>query len=286
MQFALDMPISEQYVLIVLALLFIVYMVSRFETRTFYIVRHGETVLNEQGIKQGEKGKLTEAGKRQAELAGLYLAQFNIQHMYSSPYERALDTANIINTHVRAGKVHTTPLLAERRNPSEVIGKSKDDPEVKRIIDLVELRYHEDDFRYSDEENFNDLAARAKRCMRYLENRSGQNFCAVTHHAFLKVLLSCMMHPQGLHEGDYLKFAFFNQADNGGVTVCQYKRWQKWFSPTRGWTILVYNQQIEVAAAPDSRGLEAHPPQDTNKLPNLGSVAPSQSLIVAAPQAA
>jgi len=274
MNLALEIPMSEQYLLIVLALLLIVYMVSRFETRRYYIVRHGQTAMNELGMKQGVEGGLSTPGKQQAELAGLYLSQFNIQHTYSSPYERALQTANIINERVRAGKVCTTPLLAERRNPSEVIGRSKEDPEVKRVIDLIEMRFHEDDFRYSDEENFADLTSRARKCLRYLGSRSGQRFCVVTHHVFLKALLSCMMHPSELHEADYVKFAFFNQADNGGITICEYRRWKAWFSPTSGWDILVYNEQLEVPVTPNSRGLEAHP-KDESDLPNLSGTTPA-----------
>jgi hypothetical protein len=118
--------------------------------------------------------------------------------------------------------------------------------------------------------------------LRYLGSRSGQRFCAVTHHVFLKALLSCMMHPSGFHEADYVKFSFFNQADNGGVTICEYRRWKAWFSPTRGWDILVYNEQLEAAAAPDSTGLESHP-RDGSVLPNLGEVTPAIPVVVAPP---
>jgi hypothetical protein len=50
----------------------------------------------------------------------------------------------------------------ERKNPSEIIGKHTDDSEVTRIVDQMDLAYHLDEYRFSDEENFTDLKKRAR----------------------------------------------------------------------------------------------------------------------------
>ncbi len=208
--------------------------------KRFYFVRHGETILNTKRIKQSAEGDLSELGKHQAEIVGERLAPLGIQRILASPYERARETALIINKHLHV-PIFYSPLLAERRNPSEIIGKNRDNPEVVRIIDHIDLAYHGDDYRFSDEENFIDLKKRAKKLLALLSRQGARETCVVTHHAFLKMLLSYMLHHERLHATDYVKLSFFNTSDNGGISVCDYHPWQ-FFSPTRGWEIVSYNE--------------------------------------------
>lgn len=208
--------------------------------RRYYFVRHGETELNKKHIKQGAEGGLSDAGKRQAREVGASLSDKGIHKIISSPYERARETAELINETLRVS-VSYTPLLAERKNPSEVIGKHRDDPEVVRIVDQIDLAYHEDEYRYSDEENFVDLKRRAKKCLRYLRRHGRRHTCVVTHHAFLKMILAYATYRERLHAADFVKLSFFNVSDNGGVSICEYHPWKR-FSKTRGWQVVSFNE--------------------------------------------
>ena len=129
--------------------------------RRFYFVRHGETILNEQHVRQGENGGLSENGKREAEKVGAELKRFSIERIITSAYPRAKETAEIINKHLKVQIIYSR-LLMERRNPKEIIGRSTRDPEVIRIVDQMDNAYHEDGYRFSDEENFIDLKLRAR----------------------------------------------------------------------------------------------------------------------------
>jgi len=211
-------------------------------TRRFYIVRHGETILNAKHIKQGKDGGLSESGKKQAVKVGTMLAPLHIKKIIASPYERARETVYIINERLRIPTLFS-PLLAERRNPSEVIGKDRDDREVVRIIDQIDLAYHADEYRFSDEENFIDLKKRAKKCLVFLARHGASRTCVVTHHAFLKMLLSFMLYRKRLHSAHYVKLSFFNTSDNGGMSVCEYHPWRR-FSRTRGWSVISFNETI------------------------------------------
>jgi broad specificity phosphatase PhoE len=208
--------------------------------KRFYFIRHGETILNAKHIKQGPEGGLAESGKQQAAKVGERLAPLHIQKIISSPYERARETAEIINGYLHV-PISYSPLLAERRNPSEIIGKDRDDPEVVRIVDQMDLAYHEDEYRFSDEENFVDQKKRAKKLLALLSSQGAHTTCVVTHHAFLKMILSYMLHREALHAGDFVKLSFFNVSDNGGISICEYHPW-KMFSKTRGWEIVSYNE--------------------------------------------
>lgn len=228
-------------------LIFITFLTVSFvlfmRPRRFYFVRHGETLLNAAHVKQGSEGELSELGKRQAEKIGALFAPLSIKKIISSPYERARETSKIISKNIGVSIVYTS-LLSERRNPSAIVGKNVHDPEVARAIDQMDLAYHDDDYRYADEESFQDLKVRAKKCLRYLARKGSTQNCVITHHAFLKMLLSYMLHREALHSPDFIKLSFFNAADNGGISVCEFHPW-KFFSKTHGWEIVSYNEQPE-----------------------------------------
>jgi broad specificity phosphatase PhoE len=233
-----------------LVLLLIAAVCIRMETKRFYFIRHGRTLLNDAHIKQGPDGSLSEPGVRQADAVGKALAGIRnprIQAIYSSPYTRARETAEKVNSYLHV-HISYTPLLAERRNPKEVIGKKADDPEVERITGLIEKGFHENNYRFSDEENFIDLSTRAKRCLSYLQHRWQHQICVVTHHAFLQMFLSYLLYRENLTAENYAKLAFFNPADNAGVTICEYNPWKR-FNATHGWTVATYNQVVEVPPA-------------------------------------
>ncbi|MDO8408117.1 MAG: histidine phosphatase family protein [bacterium] len=216
--------------------------------RRVYFVRHGETEANAERIRQAEAGSLSEAGRAQAEAAGDYLAQFPIRSMISSPYPRAAETAVIINERLKV-PLSYSPLLVERRNPSEVVGKKDDDPAVLKVIDRIDRIYHEDDYRYSDEENFADLKERARRCISLLSRQSPGNVCAVTHSIFLKMVIAYLLFREDLHAKDYVKLSFFNASDNAGIVICEYSP-RRIFSATHGWRVVDYN----ITPYPGGRG--------------------------------
>lgn len=116
-----------------LALIAFILVVLRMRPRRFYIIRHGETILNAQHVRQGEEGALSESGRHQAETVGHYLKRFHIKCIISSTYERTRETSAIINTYLKV-PVYYSELLVERRNPKEIIGKHRDSPEVVRIF--------------------------------------------------------------------------------------------------------------------------------------------------------
>ena len=64
---------------------------------SIYLVRHGQTAWNREEIFRGRADvPLDETGLKQAELAGEYLKEVEIDAIYSSPLSRALETAEKI----------------------------------------------------------------------------------------------------------------------------------------------------------------------------------------------
>jgi broad specificity phosphatase PhoE len=212
--------------------------------RRFYFVRHGETILNAQHTRQGEEGGLSEKGQHQAAKVGHYLERFPIERIISSTYPRARETAAIINEHLKVPIIYS-PLLVERRNPSEIIGKDRDAPDIVRIVDQMDLAYHEDDYRFSDEENFIDVKKRARKCLNLLARQGALETVVVTHHVILKMLIAYLLYHKRLHAAGFAKLSFFNVSDNAGITICEYHPWKFW-NATRGWEVVSYNEQPEI----------------------------------------
>lgn len=227
-------------VLPLLVILVAVLILLLMRPRRFYFVRHGETILNAAHIRQGSEGGLSERGKLQAQRVGRYLMRFPITRIIASPYERTKETANAINQYLKV-PISYSALLAERRNPGEIIGKHDDDPEVVRIVDQMDRAYHDDAYRYSNEENFQDLKKRARRALTFLSYQGARETCVVTHSIFLKMLIAYLLYRKRLHAADYVKLSFFNASDNASITVCEFHPW-KLFSSTRGWEVLSYNE--------------------------------------------
>lgn len=211
--------------------------------RRFYFVRHGETLLNAAHTRQGKDGALSENGRLQTRRVGLYLMRFHIKRIISSPFERARETSSIIDEYLKV-PISYSPLFAERRNPAEIIGKHDDDPEVARIVDQMDRAYHDDNYRFSDEENFQDLKDRAQHALGFLSSRAARETCVVTHSIFLKMLIAYLLYRDDIHATDYAKLSFFNASDNANITICEFHPW-KVFSKTRGWEVVSYNETPE-----------------------------------------
>jgi probable phosphoglycerate mutase len=211
--------------------------------KVIYFVRHGETVLNAQGIRQGAEGSLSDRGREQA----LQTAKKFPKHrgrpqiILASPFERAKETAEIISRELHLD-IKYSPLLVERKNPSEIIGLSRTDPRVKAIVDRIDNGFHEDDLRYSDEENFTDLRARAKAALAFIAGRRERRIIVVTHSIFLQMLVAYMLYPKKLTASEYNKLAFFNPIDNAALTICT-------FTPhllrRDEWKLLVWNDEMD-----------------------------------------
>ena len=208
-------------------------------TKIIYFVRHGQTENNALNVKQGAEGHLSEKGRAQALATAKRFPKEKgrPQIIISSPYERTKETAEIIAKELHL-KIKYTPLLMERRNPSEVIGRWGGDPEVRNIMDHMDRTYHKDDMRISDEENFIDLKKRAKKLLSYIKWRRQKRIIMVTHSNFLKMVASYMLYGDKLTAIEYAKLSFFNPIHNAGMAICTYT--SHWFRKDE-WKVLVWN---------------------------------------------
>lgn len=207
-------------------------------TKIIYFVRHGETILNAAGIRQGADGSLSEAGKLQVQkTAEAFKHEKKFTTIIASPFQRTKETATILADKLKLA-VEYCDLLVERKNPTEIIGKNKDDVDVKIITDKIDGSFHEDDFRYSDEENFSDLKVRSRNLLEYISQKKESRLLMVTHGIFLKMFISYMLYGEKMTERDYALISYESAMDNAGVTICSYTTY--WFKKSE-WRLLLWN---------------------------------------------
>lgn len=208
-------------------------------TKLIYFVRHGETVLNAKGVRQGPEGPLTEKGRGQALATAKRFPKKRgrPQIIIASPYQRTRETAGIISQELKM-PVEYCDLLVERRNPSQIVGHAGTEKEVREIVDRIDKSFHEDNLRYSDEENFTDLKDRARELLEFIKTRGEKRIMLVTHGIFLKMVVSYMLYGQELTASKYNSLSYFNPMDNAGMTICTYTT--HWFKNGE-WKLLVWN---------------------------------------------
>lgn len=230
--------------LLVVTSFLLFFIFKLFAPKRIYFVRHGETVLNAAHVRQDNKGGLNEEGKEQAKRAGIRLSKMHIKHMYVSPYERTIETAGIINEYTHIPFTYTK-LLAERRNPTEIIGKKYDDLTVEKIVNQIDLANHDPQFRYSDEENFADLQYRAKKLLGYLAFRPHRTIACVTHGIFLKMVLAHISYGEKLTPLIHATLTYLTTVDNAGITFVTYNPWNA-LRGKKTWNIVVFNDISKV----------------------------------------
>ena len=191
--------------------------------KLIYFIRHGETESNAQGIRQGSGGSLNEKGKEQAYATAMRFPKDKgrPEIIISSPYERTKETAQIVAKELKL-PIEYSNLLVERRNPSEIVGHSGDEKDVKKIVDRIDKSYHADDLRISDEENFVDLKARAKELLKFIADRDEEKIIMVTHGIFLKMVVSYMLYGEELTASMYNNLSYFNPVNNASMAICSY----------------------------------------------------------------
>lgn len=212
-------------------------------TKIIYFVRHGETLLNAVNIRQAEGGSLSEKGRQQAHATAKRFphSRGRPEVIIASPYKRTRETANIIAEELHM-KVEYSDLLVERRNPSEIVGHSGSDRDVRTIVDKIDNSYHADELRYSDEENFVDLKNRAEDLLEYIKQRPEKKIITVTHGIFLKMIVSYMLYGENLSASMYNSLSYKNPIDNASMAICSYTT--HWIKKDE-WKLIVWNDMSE-----------------------------------------
>jgi len=157
------------------------------------LLRHGETEENIDCIAEGQlPGYLTEKGKLQIEFIAPQLVEENIDLIYSSDLNRALQTTDIVERFVKNTRVRLSKKLRER-NFGDFQGK----PYPK---DWDEIQWQPGIIKEHGGESSGELILRVKSFLKKLNTKfPDKTILLITHKRVIQVIQAIHKH-QGLEE--------------------------------------------------------------------------------------
>lgn len=216
--------------------------------KNVYLVRHGESEANIGNIYLGGETPLTEIGHGQAEFIAERASKLPIDVVIASTLVRARQTAQHIVD--KTGKtLETSDLFVERRSPSEYVGRPYSDPKTAEIDKILDENFGKPDWKYSDEENFDDMKVRAKKAMDFLEARPEQEILVVTHGLFLRMLVGTIMFGDEFTGKEGYSLFKTLRTKNTGLTIFEHSPADRDAHDGRvkAWRMLTWNDHAHLA---------------------------------------
>ncbi|HUU05082.1 MAG TPA: histidine phosphatase family protein [Patescibacteria group bacterium] len=177
--------------------------------KTIYLIRHGETQANREGIFRGRgEVPLSPAGLKQAGELRSYFSNLKVDRVFSSPLKRAAETAAICFP----GQAIELQELVNNLDLGRWAGRKK--KEIAREEPILWRSWLEEPEKMSfpDGESLAAVKARTRHFNRLLANAGAARIAVVSHRSVLKALLAEAL---GLKEKWFWKF----HLDNASVTV-------------------------------------------------------------------
>lgn len=199
-----------------------------------YLVRHGQSEGNLKGLHQGPDIPLSKEGKKQAKAIAKRLKNVPIDFIYTSPYLRARETAEIISKKLKL-PIEFWEDLKERKFPTEIEGLSYDDPKAIEIEEKVAQNWLKGNWKHSDEESFKEIKGRAQAVINHLlEKHERQNVLCIAHGTIMKTIVCSAILGDKLTPGVFWEFSQHVWTQNTGITHLE-------FTDKYGWGLLTWN---------------------------------------------
>lgn len=182
--------------------------------KIIYLIRHGESVANKQGIYQGQSidTGLTKLGIKQARAAAKALTGLKLTTIYTSPLKRTKETAMIIGRQSGLPILENIKLLEINHGSWE--GKKSNEFNQTEQKLLSRWQEQPDQVRMIKGEALIDVAWRCQRFIQSLPD--GQETAVITHDVIIRVMIIMALK----HE---LKYIWSFALDNGGVTKVSFE---------------------------------------------------------------
>ncbi|RLC35023.1 hypothetical protein DRH14_01760 [Candidatus Shapirobacteria bacterium] len=199
-----------------------------------YFVRHGQSEGNKKKIYQGDGVCLSEKGVNQAKTVAKRLRNYDIDVIYSSPYLRAKQTAEIISEELNL-PVEYWDKLKELKRPSVLEGLEYSHPKAGKIKKIMSENENIADWKYEDGESFNDLLTRAKAIKKHIfKQHKKQNVVCVLHVQILTMTVLSIILEDKISPDVFWQFYRHSRQKNTGITQVKY-------SQTFGWNLISWN---------------------------------------------
>ncbi len=199
-----------------------------------YFVRHGQSEGNLNKTHQGNDVSMSEKGKEQVRLVAKRLKDKKIDVIYASPYLRAKQTAEIIAKGLYL-PIQYNDQLKEIRRPSVLEGLGYSDPKASKIKKIIRKNQIKADWKFSDDESFNDLSMRARQVREQIFKHHGdKNILCVSHVTTIIMIVLQTILQDKLTPEVFWQFYYHSRQKNTGITHLE-------FTEKFGWNLVTWN---------------------------------------------
>lgn len=209
--------------------------------KRIYLVRHGESTANAMHVHGGPQHTLTPKGIEQAQFVAERCSKLPVEAIFASTMVRAQQTGEYIAKKLNL-PLKTCEYIAELRGPSSLMERPEEDPEVAAGFAALNASMGPG-YRHSDEENFDDLVARAGKALEFFASQPEEHIVAVTHGLFLRALIAHAFFGSTLNPREYLQLLQGFKSENTGLTILEYRE----DTPERPWRLFVWNDHAHLA---------------------------------------
>lgn len=208
--------------------------------KNIYFIRHAESTSNVGAYYSTPEDPLTEVGREQALFVAERFSKIPIDIILCSSMQRAKETGLIISGKIQK-PLNMSDLLRERRRSTEISGQRKDNDTAATAVEVIYKNFHQDDFRFSNEENFTDLKERAGEALSLLASLPEKNVLVITHGFFLKILMAYMVFGEKLTGEECIKIARTFSSTNTGLSLVDYEKERE-----ESWKIRTWNDRVHL----------------------------------------
>ncbi len=206
--------------------------------KKIYLVRHGQTESNSEGIVQGALDGLSARGRAQATALCDRIKKLTFDHLWVSDYERTKQTIAPALDSLSVSPVYTS-LVRETKQPTSMVGISNQSEQFLEYYRLVTEHAHDPSWRFEDEETFYDVLARVKEFFTQINDLEG-DLLVVSHGRFITYLLMYVITEGKLDWDIWMKCRHGFETTNTGISVVVYnERYQ-------GYRLLTFNDQAHL----------------------------------------
>ncbi len=186
--------------------------------KKIYFIRHGEAEGNVTRTTQNLDTPLTDKGQEQAKVIADRVAKLEPEVLLVSPYLRTRQTAEPITIATKL-PVNIVDSVHEIRPPSSFVGVHHDDERRKMYVEALIANRADQDWRYEDEESFNDILERCRSTYTMLQARTEESIVVVSHGGFIKYFTAYVLLQEQL-TSELFGVMFFGMGfvDNTSVT--------------------------------------------------------------------
>lgn len=179
-----------------------------------YLLRHGQTNMNRDGIFHSDTDKeLNELGRKQAELLGKRIQKYHIDIIYSSDLGRVIETSKIINSYINTEIITKEELREINMGAWDTL--SMEERYINNEAYAIEWRKHLEDLPYPDGECGQDVSKRAIKVIDDIKKQQYKNVAIVTSGGTIAILLCEIL---GLEQ--YKRFGM--KIDNCSISIVNY----------------------------------------------------------------